>query len=180
MTPRILKIHRFIFGTLCAAGLLASCGAPSGANTKVEESLEAGQNPLKEDSSLTADRHSQAADSVKLRWENGDSVLIAIVAAIDLPTSFDLEVGKSYQQIHLVIQGLAADSLQAKLSFKQEDRNLRFNQIVLPDGTMDGPFGNELMYSTKEKGDYTLIIGKDNMADGNVEGPVSIEIALTK
>lgn len=42
--------------------------------------------------------------------------------------------------------------------------NIRFNQIIAPGNKADGPFGTELKYELKTKGNYRLIIGHNMMA----------------
>lgn len=109
---------------------------------------------------------------------NNDSIIQATVQAGKIPDSLGLKIDHAYQQIHLIIQGITTDSLDASLTAAGEMRNIRFNQIIMPDGRMDGPFGHEIHYKTPQKGNYTLILGKDNMADGKVEGPVTVHVQL--
>jgi len=54
--------------------------------------------------------------------------------------------------------------------------NIRFNQIKLPSGETEGPFGREMLLKTKEKGEIWLIIGKSNMASGETKGKFSVSI----
>jgi hypothetical protein len=83
-----------------------------------------------------------------------------------------------FQRIHVVVKNVSNDSLVASLNAPGKERNVRINQIIMPDGSMDGPFGHEIHYRTRQKGTYTLIIGKDNMADGQVEGPVTVYVRV--
>ena len=54
--------------------------------------------------------------------------------------------------------------------------NIRFNQIKLANGDYDGPFGREINYEIKEKGEVWLIIAKSNMASGDATGKFKIRI----
>ena len=58
-----------------------------------------------------------------------------------------------------------ADSMMVSLDFL-EDRNpnLRLSRVVMPDGTMDGPFGVETGYNITQKGGYELIFNENQMA----------------
>jgi len=108
-----------------------------------------------------------------------DSLIEVTVKQGSIPDSISLTLDHHYQQLHVrIFQVKEKDSLVAVLHAPGEGRNLRFNQIQLPDGTLDGPFGHELHYAAKQNGDYTLILGKDNMADGSVKGPVVIYLTL--
>jgi hypothetical protein len=48
--------------------------------------------------------------------------------------------------------------------------NIRFNQILFPDNTSDGPFGTDLEIHLKQKGRYILVIGRSLMADNPFSG----------
>lgn len=43
--------------------------------------------------------------------------------------------------------------------------NIRFNQIIFPDKSSDGPFGMDLKIPLKQKGNHILVIGHSLMAD---------------
>jgi hypothetical protein len=67
-------------------------------------------------------------------------------------------------------------TLKAKISTNEKDFNIRFNQIKLPNGEYDGPFGREISYDIQGKGEIWLIIGKSNMASGNTKGGFSVSV----
>lgn len=57
-----------------------------------------------------------------------------------------------------------ATSIRVQISFPlQTWANLRRSQIILPNGTMDGPFGQDTSYSLTQSGWYQLIFGKNKM-----------------
>jgi len=66
--------------------------------------------------------------------------------------------------------------IKAKISTNEKDFNIRFNQIKLPNGDFDGPFGREITYDVKDKGEVWLIIGKSNMASGNTKGSFTVSV----
>jgi len=43
--------------------------------------------------------------------------------------------------------------------------NIRFNQIFIPDGASDGPFGLTIHYELNETGDYKFIIAESLMGE---------------
>ncbi len=58
--------------------------------------------------------------------------------------------------------------------------NIRFNQIILPDGGMDGPFGREITYDLPEKGNYILSLHESLMAGDPWAGDFEVIILLSK
>ena len=105
-----------------------------------------------------------------------DNVIEVNVRAENLPVKVQRYIANEMQVIHLVITDLSAGTLRVNLNHSKEDANIRISQIVLPDGTTDGPFGQQLTYNIKQKGDYMLIINKSNMASGSSMGYVFISV----
>ncbi|RED23452.1 hypothetical protein BD847_2505 [Flavobacterium cutihirudinis] len=54
--------------------------------------------------------------------------------------------------------------------------NIRFNQIIFPDKSSDGPFGMDLTIPLKQKGNYVLVIGHSQMADNPYYGKFKVEL----
>ncbi|QOG01228.1 hypothetical protein [Flavobacterium sp. MDT1-60] len=88
------------------------------------------------------------------------------------------------------------DSIHSKvyLKFKTEDLgelkgkivpipgigNIRFNQIIFPDKSSDGPYGMDLNIDLKQKGNYIIVIGHSLMADNPYFGKFSVELENKK
>jgi len=98
------------------------------------------------------------------------------VDAEQLPVTLGEEFTEDGQEFTLKITGFSKPHIKAKISTNQKDFNIRFNQIRLPNGDYDGPFGREITYDVKEKGEVWLIIGKSNMASGNTKGSFTVSI----
>jgi len=98
------------------------------------------------------------------------------VDAEQLPVTLGEEFTEDGQECTLKITGFSKPNIKAKISTNQKDFNIRFNQIRLPNGDYDGPFGREITYDVKEKGEVWLIIGKSNMASGNTKGSFTVSI----
>lgn len=169
----------FVVGLLAIAFVfgfgLIGCGSDTDAGSKSgrQAADSAAASAVKTD---TATRTVQS--SLTVTKENSDSLIIATVTAGGIPDSIALQVDQVFQRIHVVIKDISGDSLVATLHAAGKQRNIRINQIILPDDRMDGPFGHDIHYATGQKGQYTLIIGKDNMADGQIEGPVTLYLRL--
>jgi hypothetical protein len=69
-----------------------------------------------------------------------------------------------------------ADSIIGQVSPKGENGNVRFSQIILPNGKMDGPFGSRLSYATPQTGTYKLIIGENMMAGDKWKGKFRLKV----
>ncbi|TPG62874.1 hypothetical protein [Hymenobacter nivis] len=56
--------------------------------------------------------------------------------------------------------------------------NIRFNQIIDPDGQANGPLGNTVAVPAPKNGTYQLIIGHNLMAEGNAEQEFQLRVVL--
>jgi hypothetical protein len=88
------------------------------------------------------------------------------------------------------------DSLNSKIyvKFKNEDLgklnaqiipdagkgNIRFNQIIFPDKTSDGPFGMDMKMQLQQKGTHILVIGHSLMADNPYYGHFKVQLNIQK
>lgn len=101
---------------------------------------------------------------VKMNLENGRG---AIRTHKDKNQNIDIEfISKGYKKI------------TAHLSSSDTLANIRFNQITLPDGTMDGPFGRDLEYPISRDGIYMLSIHESLMAGDPWAGDFTVRIQL--
>ena len=58
--------------------------------------------------------------------------------------------------------------------------NIRFNQIIFPDKTSDGPFGMDLKIQLTQKGDHIIVIGHSLMADNPFWGKFKVQLENKK
>ncbi|WP_449388490.1 hypothetical protein [Chryseobacterium lineare] len=105
-----------------------------------------------------------------------DGQIVRTVDGEHLPITLGEEFTKDNQELVLKITDYTNPEIKAKISTKEKDFNIRFNQIKLPNGDYDGPFGRDLTYELKAKGEIWLIIGKSNMASGNTKGNFTVSI----
>ena len=56
--------------------------------------------------------------------------------------------------------------------------NLRWSQIVMPDGKMDGPFGQDMTYMLSGSGRYGLIFSENMMTGDPWTGDAIITLTL--
>lgn len=102
--------------------------------------------------------------------------IVRTADASQLPFTLGEEFKNDDQELVLKLTHFGQSNIKAKISTKEKDFNIRFNQIRLPNGNYDGPFGREISYEIPEKGEVWLIIGKSNMASGNTKGHFTVSI----
>ncbi|WP_419868858.1 hypothetical protein [Chryseobacterium sp. CT-SW4] len=102
--------------------------------------------------------------------------IIRTADASQLPFTMGEEFTMEDQELVLKIINYDQPEIKATINTKEKDFNIRFNQIKLPDGGYDGPFGREITHTTPGKGEVWLIIGKSNMASGNTKGKFSVSV----
>ncbi|MFC3160635.1 hypothetical protein SAMN05443633_10236 [Chryseobacterium arachidis] len=105
-----------------------------------------------------------------------DGQIIRTADAEQLPFTLGEEFTKDGQEFILKITNFDQPNIKAKISTKEKDFNIRFNQIKLPNGDYDGPFSREITYDVKEKGEVWLIVGKSNMASGSTKGSFTVSV----
>ena len=110
-----------------------------------------------------------------MRTVEGNKI-IRTVDASQLPFTIGEEFTDENQQFILVIKNFNKPSLSAKINTLEKGRNLRINQIILPDGSADGPFSREMKYAKKQSGTYKIVFGKNLMAEGKLTGNISVTV----
>ena len=110
-----------------------------------------------------------------MRHENGNEISREADAS-QLPFSLGESFTNDKQTFILKIKNFENKEISANLT-SDKDMNIRINQVKLPDGTFDGPFGKDLKnYKIPKKGEVWLLIGKSNMASGNQVGSFTISV----
>ncbi|MGC4234139.1 MAG: hypothetical protein QM594_14260 [Niabella sp.] len=105
-----------------------------------------------------------------------EAIIQVTVPAGTLPVKLDKTIVSETQSIHVTITDMDAGLLNVSISHSKPDANLRISQVVMPDGSTDGPFGQQITFDARQKGDYVIIINKSNMASGSQVGDVLINI----
>lgn len=72
-----------------------------------------------------------------------------------------------------------ANSMEVSLDFLDDKKpNLRLSRIIMPDGTIDGPFWDKVGYNLTQKWEYQLLFNENQMAGEPWSGIVDINIRL--
>lgn len=83
-------------------------------------------------------------------------------------------------KIYVKFKNEDSGELEAKIVATTGKGNIRFNQIIFPDKTSDGPFGMDLKIHLEQKGNYILVIGHSLMADNPFSGKFKVQLEIKK
>ncbi len=108
---------------------------------------------------------------------NEDGEIVRDLDASMLPIKVGEEFSSENQRLVLNITNFAGKAINVKVNPEKPTMNIRVNQIILPNGEQDGPFGREVQeYHVSEKGKVQIIIAKSNMASGDAKGHFTVNI----
>ena len=83
-------------------------------------------------------------------------------------------------RVYVKFKSEEGGKLNAKILPAGGKGNIRFNQIIFPDKTSDGPFGMDLEIQLKQKGNYIIVIGHSQMADNPYLGKFNVQLENKK
>ncbi|WP_029906360.1 hypothetical protein [Prevotella sp. 10(H)] len=87
---------------------------------------------------------------------------------------------KKDQTVYIEFESKGYKNVSAQLFSMDSLANIRFSQIILPNGSQDGPFGRELKYRTTKDGIYKISVHENMMAGDPWGGTFDVEVSLTK
>lgn len=111
----------------------------------------------------------------KERVVEGNKIITTVDADM-IPITFSDEFTNADQQMTVKIKNFNRNNIVGKITPENSQMNIRFNQIKLANGDYDGPFGRDMKYDIKNKGEIWLIIGKSNMASGDATGKFTVKL----
>ncbi|MNK01529.1 hypothetical protein D3C87_193340 [compost metagenome] len=102
----------------------------------------------------------------------------------DLPSNVTFFGGGRSKEMNMVsgktdtifISVHQADSVLIKIKTPTDTANVRISQLFLPDGSADGPFGQELTYRFKNVGQYHITVNENKMIGSHYSGPYVVQI----
>lgn len=121
-------------------------------------------------------------DSVGIKSSNqqsGDTIAMLVEDEKDGFTAIGT-VDSIHPRIYVKFSNNITGNLKASIQPQDGDGNIRFNQLIFPDKTMDGPFGKQLQYKLKSTGAHILVIGHSLMAEDQYFGKFKIKIQVTE
>jgi hypothetical protein len=114
-----------------------------------------------------------------LNEQIGDTIIMLVEDKKDNYTAIG-QIDSLHPRIYIKFANKTPANLKAVISTMEGDGNIRFNQIIFPDKTADGPFNKEVEQQLNIIGEYTLIVGHSLMADGRYEGKFKVNLHLGK
>lgn len=85
-----------------------------------------------------------------------------------------------HSRVYVKFKNEESGELKATIITTIGKENIRFNQIIFPDKTSDGPFGMDLKIDLKQKGNHILVIGHSLMADNPYSGKFKMQLENKK
>lgn len=104
------------------------------------------------------------------------SEIVKMISGDGIPLELTEEFTSDQQQFIIKIRDFTGSNISAAIIPEKPSMNIRFNQIKLPNGEYDGPFGREISYKIQQNGEIWLIVGKSNMASGTARGKFKVVI----
>jgi len=156
-----IEMIRTIFILICGVLMLAGCNQTSEKHNRMELQVSKDGDSLR----VRGITHPDDSGRVYLRFREG---MVEEMIQKD-----------SMQVITLIFN--PGDSLWVSGSLMPVDTvgNIRFNQILMPDSTGDGPFGRDISYELAQRGTYQLLIGENMMAGDPWAGVFTVKMKLS-
>jgi len=150
--------------------VLFSCQQKENKNTSVNasDSIVTPNNTEEIKEEIIAE-NKQTGDTILMNSKN-DKGLYTAEGVLD----------STHTRVYVKFRNEDLGELKAKIVPTTGKGNIRFNQIIFPDNTSDGPFGMDLKIELKQKGNYVLVIGHSQMADSPYWGKFNVELETLK
>lgn len=143
-----------------------SCQQKENKNTTVQTSDSiVTKTDVEDKKEETNEENKQIGDTILMNFRNEKDLFIA-EGALD----------SIHPRIYVKFKNENLGELKARIVPTTGKGNIRFNQIIFPDNTSDGPFGMDLNIPLKQKGNHVLVIGHSQMADNPFWGKFKVEL----
>ncbi|MES2573805.1 MAG: hypothetical protein V4572_02580 [Bacteroidota bacterium] len=119
--------------------------------------------------SQSKEENRQTGDTIFMNYRNEKGLLIA-EGALD----------SIHPRVYVKFKNENTGELKAQIIPTTGKGNIRFNQIIFPDNTSDGPFGMDLKIPLTQKGNHILVIGHSLMADNPYFGKFKLQLENKK
>jgi len=114
---------------------------------------------------IKKEENKQKGDTIFMNFMNEKGFFVA-----------EASLDSIHPRIYVKFKNENSGELNARIIPATGKGNIRFNQIVFPDQTSDGPFGMDLKISLTQKGNHILVIGHSLMADNPYFGRFKVEL----
>lgn len=150
-----------------------SCQQKESKNTVVSVSDTNVTKKIETDKEITEEANQQVNE------QKGDTIFMNFKDEKGLYAA-EGDVDSIHPKVYVKFKNEDFGKLNAKIIPPGGKGNIRFNQIIFPDKTADGPFGADLKINAEQKGDYILIIGHSQMAENPYWGKFKVQLETRK
>ncbi len=148
---------------------LFSCQQKENPKTSVEVAAPVLMKKNNEVAKQIKEENKQIGDTIFMNFKNEKGFFIA-------ETSLD----SIHSKVYVKFKNEDLGELNARIITTTGKGNIRFNQIIFPDKTSDGPFGMDIKIPLKQKGNHILVIGHSLMADNPYFGKFKVQLQNKK
>lgn len=111
----------------------------------------------------------QMGDTIAMNFKNEENVFSA-----------EGHLDSLHSKIYVKFKNEDLGKLNAQIVPDAGKGNIRFNQIIFPDKTSDGPYGMDMKMPLQQKGTHILVIGHSLMADNPYYGNFKVQLNIQK
>ncbi len=111
----------------------------------------------------------QIDDTIFMNFKNAKGLYIA-----------EGQLDSIHPRVFIKFKNENLGELNGKIILATDNGNIRFNQIIFPDNSSDGPFGKDLQIQLTQKGNHIIIVGHSQMADNPYWGKFKVQLENSK
>ncbi|KRD10351.1 hypothetical protein ASE21_11615 [Flavobacterium sp. Root901] len=111
--------------------------------------------------------------------QTGDTIVMDVKNEIGLFIAKGI-IDSIHPRVYVKFKNENPGELKGKIITPTGGGNIRFNQIIFPDKSSDGPFGADLTLNLRQKGNNILVIGHSQMADNPYYGKFEVQLENKK
>ncbi|MDR7370228.1 hypothetical protein [Flavobacterium aquidurense] len=146
-----------------------SCQQKENKKPSVEVSDSVATNKNIGESQQKKEENKQIGDTILMNYMDEKGLFIA-----------EGSLDSLHSKVYIKVKNEYSGKLKAQIIPATGKGNIRFNQIIFPDQSSDGPFGMEINIPLKQKGNHILIVGHSLMADNPYWGKFTIQLENKK
>ncbi|MEO6177104.1 MAG: hypothetical protein ABIP27_18260 [Flavobacterium circumlabens] len=135
--------------------------------------------PVQTSEPVLTEKNNEKENKEEENKQTGDTIFMNFKNEKGLFTAEGL-LDSIHPRVYVKFKNEDSGELAAKIIPTTGKGNIRFNQIIFPDKTSDGPFGMDLKIPVKQKGNYIVVIGHSLMADSPFLGKFKVELEHKK
>lgn len=115
------------------------------------------------------EENKQTGDTIFMNYRNEKGLFIA-----------EGTLDSIHPRIYVKFKNENTGELKAQIIPATGKGNIRFNQIIFPDNTSDGPFGKDLKIPLTQKGNHIIVVGHSLMAENPYFGKFKLQLENKK